>query len=179
MEKNEKLVSAIRGLTVAVWVLCAFVGIQLAILIASFALYTSPIIDRINESEFGVSSVPSFGSSFEKRPSQEELTTEEEIKLATGIVLTELRKNGDKYQSYVVEILKNTSPGEFPIKIGDTYPRKAIYATEDHTMHSGVIALFHGEFAAEWHTLYIYGDRIPGYGNMSISKLKELIRESQ
>jgi hypothetical protein len=172
MDTNEKLVSAIRGLTVAVWVLCAFVGIQLAILITSFALYTSPIIDRIN-------AVPSLGSNFEKRPSQEELTTEEEIKLSTGIVLTELRKSGDKYQSYVVEILKQTSSGEFPIKIGDIYPRKAIYATEDHTMHNGVVALFHGEFAAEWHTLYVYGDRIPGYGNMSVSKLKELIRESQ
>jgi hypothetical protein len=64
------------------------------------------------------------------------------------------------------------------IKTGDSFESLRFYPRKDGRLRSGVLIFFSGSPAIERATLYLYEDRIIGYGDMPLSVAIEKFKKN-
>ena len=175
--------TSIKRLTLAIWVVAAVLLAQVIVSVVPF-IFPNWFFSKFSETGFeshpipeAATELPRFTSVKENSspPDTHTMTGEEQIAAASAIILSEIRPEGDKYQWYVTEIVKDTTGGELSIKVGDQYPRHPLYPEPNSKIPEGSLVFTWGEIPTEWHTSYIYDNRIPSFGGMPVSKLRDLV----
>jgi hypothetical protein len=95
---------------------------------------------------------------------------DEQIKKSTAIAVARYTESNDgSYVATISEIYKDNESVMLNIKIGDSYESLRFYPRKDNRLRSGVLIFFTGSPAIERATLYLYDDRIIGYGDMPLA----------
>jgi hypothetical protein len=176
MIENDKLANAVRGLTIAVWVLVALTAVQVA-----WTLWAWFRPQTFSSTEFETSSaVRSGGMTNEQIREDNEFSAyppERKIERASLIVLTRYEKDGDRQKAVITEILKRTPDTRFFYNVGDEYHELSHMGT-DHGHGDGQVAFLTGN-PPRMNVSYSYEqERVGGLGHMPLAKIRELAQQS-
>lgn len=166
--------SAIRRLTVAVWILIALVIINICISLLG-ALFPLATAKRL-----AVSTPETFSSSLaplEEYNNFSDWPLKKQIENATVIAVIRYEKDGDRFKAIISEILKQDPNVDFHYKVGDEYSLAGFVPREGTTYGDGSIIFFTGTHALMRYGCDLFGDRIAAFGDMSLDVLKQLVNK--
>lgn len=169
----DRIAKGIRGLSIAVWCLVAINGLQMAAWIVPFV---APGFYAKQVASMTMSSDPPM----QKFESWEGLTLEQKVKRASLILITENKQENGKIRSIIKEELKRTPKTEFHYSVGDEYsPASILQPKADTRYGDGALVLFQGSPAMNHGSYAIYDGRIPGLGEIPVSKVREIVAASK
>ncbi len=176
MTETDKLASAVRGLTIAVWVLTALTALQMG-----WTLWAWLRPQTLSSTEFETSSgVKSGGMTDERIREDNEFSAyppERKIERASLIVVTKYEKDGDRQKAVITEILKRKPDTRFFYNVGDEYHELSHIGT-DHGHSDGQVAFLTGN-PPRMNVSYSYEqERVGGLGHMPLAKIRELAQQS-
>lgn len=103
-----------------------------------------------------------------------ELNQEQQIATANALLVIRYREGSDGERlAYVDEVYLRDAGVSIKYKKGDLYPRMNYYPKNKYTQRSGSVVFFSGSPSTYRHGLYLYEDRLPGYGDMPLHLLVE------
>lgn len=113
----------------------------------------------------------------EKFPPFHEGTIQERVEIATAITLAQYEKapNGEM-QAIITEILK--APTNFQYSVGDEHVSGRYLPEAGQSRGDKLIVFFVGSPPRFAQSFSVYGDRIPGAGDMELQGFLELVRAS-
>lgn len=107
------------------------------------------------------------------------LPYDEQIAQASALVVAEYRQSSDgKFEAFVTEIHSKSANIDIPYGVGDLVPDATYYLTENSVERSGFVKIFISNPPQEASTMFLYDDRIAGYGDMPLKLLVEKFRDS-
>ena len=171
---------AIRGLAAAVWclagVLLAFLAFYALALLRPQALFGQRSSTG-SASRSGITSTPmERPSSFE--PGFPSLMPEEKIKKASAILVTSWKREGATAKAVVTEIVKQKPGTRLYYSVGDEYSHFGAEMPRE-VYGDGEVVLMVGSPAEMRESYSFEGGRIGGLGDMPLTKLRELAKQSQ
>ena len=180
----DPIVRAIRGLTVAVWVLCGLIFVQLAYYAFSYASSWR----WMRQAAGGIRSETKSTTSYEpsaagmRRDSGadfHDLPPEQKVARASAILLVSYQKDGDRYKAVVAEVLKRNPGVELHYGVGDEMVMYSYYPNDDSSRGEGQVVFMLGS-PAEMRSSYSFDHgRIGGMGDMPIEKLREMVKKGK
>ena len=178
---SEPIVRALRALTIAVWVLCGLVFVQLAFYGASYWsswrwMRNSGRVTSATTST--TSSEPSAaGMRTDSGAGFHDLPAEQKVARASAILLISYQKDGDRYKAVVAEVLKLDPGVELHYNVGDEMVMYSYYPSDDSSRGEGQVVFMLGS-PAEMRSSYSFDHgRIGGMGDMPIGKLREMVKK--
>ena len=169
--------SAIRRLTLAVWILIVLVAINIGVSLFS-ALFPLAIAKRLTASLPGSFS-PEFIVTRDSNAGFSDWPLEKQIDKASVIAVARYEKDGGRYKAVISEILKKGPDTQFYYKVGDEYPQGGYYPKDGTSHGDGQIIFFTGSPATMRYSCSFYGDRILAFGDMPFDVLRNLISKKQ
>lgn len=176
-ERQDKLGRAIRGLSLAVWVLAALTLVQTA-----FYAYWYVFAQRQYSRYFppqGTGATkrqtPSPPVDFERESRFHDLSPEEKIRESSAILLTAWRKDGDRMKPIITEIVKKKPDVTLYFDVGDEYDPFGHSGRPMETAHGdGEVVFLTGSPAMMRSACSFSGERISCLADMPLKKLREL-----
>jgi len=125
--------------------------------------------------------IGSFSQSYEEDAKFRELSFDEQISEATALVIARYSDTEDGGRIAIIsEIHKDNESIFLNVKIGDVRQDSKYYPDENEfRTRTATITIYTGSPPEERSTLYLYGDRIAGYGNMPLKLLLEKFGKSE
>ncbi|NJK92950.1 MAG: hypothetical protein HC904_14705 [Blastochloris sp.] len=167
--------SAIRRLTIAVWILSVLVAVN--IVISSFSALFPPAITKRMALSLPGSFTPGFTQQQDDYKGFYDWPLEKQIDAASVIAVTKYEKDGDRYKAVISEILKQAPEVQFNYKVGDEYMGGGYYPKEGTSRGDGAIIFFTGSPSSMEYSCSFYGDRIAAFGDMPFEVLRKLINK--
>ena len=184
MDNSDKLARAIRGLTIAIWCWIGFQALTYAYSMWNFWSVTQGTnTERVSHaypasasaSENDPDGEPEFDNDFSARPIRDK------IRLATAILLVEMKEEAGVHKALVQEVLK-VKPGiRLYYKVGDEYDEMSHYpggGCGDCTLTQHSLVFMMGNPATMRFSTTFEGDRLASLGGMTIDELRRLAQES-
>lgn len=180
---QKELISTIRSLSIAVWVLVVIGIVNLGIY-----FYSSRGIYKSVEESANIQLQPEelkpvnakkqiSAKSYPEIPFHE-LGPKETIERSKVIFMTKNVDKGDKMVCIITEVLKKANNYTFYYKPGDEYQSCSRFK-KPNTRYGGGSIHFISEGFGLVSSSSIYGDRIPGLNDIPLSLFKEMITKSQ
>src|SRR3990172_10424213 len=158
----EEIAKRIRGLTVAVWILAALYGLQVA-------AWLVPVLAP----HFYISNVaPSSGIPRESFERWEGLSCEEKVKRASIVLITEYKLEEGKLRAIIKEELKRKPGTTSHYAVGDEYLPLSIVPEKNTRYGEGSLVLLEGSPATNRESYSIYNGSVRALGEMPISKIR-------
>jgi len=167
--------SAIRRLTIAIWILIALGVINIGVSI--FAALFPPAIAKRLAASLPESLAQEFMSFHDNYAGFSDWPLEKQIAEASVIAVARYEKDGDRYKAIISEILKKGSDVQFYYKVGDEYTQGGHYLKERTRYGDGQIIFFTGSPASMRYSCSFDGDRIAAFGDMPFEVLRKLINK--
>lgn len=184
MDNSDKLARAIRGLTIAIWCWIGFQALTYAYSVWNFwrvtGESTTERLTRDSPSSASPSSndsggEPEFDDDFSARPIRDK------IRLASAILLVEMKEDAGVHKAVVQEVLK-VKPGiRLYYKAGDEYDELSHYpggGCGDCTLTQHSLVFMMGNPATMRFATTFEGDRLASLGGMTIDEFRRLAQES-
>jgi len=106
------------------------------------------------------------------------LSYEEQIAAASAIVISRYSETKDEGRvATVTEVLKDNEAIVVPAKAGDLRRDSKYYPDDEFRPRTGTVTFYTGSPAVVRSTLYLYEDRVAGYGDMPLDLLIKKFRE--
>ena len=178
---RSPITKALRGLTIAVWCLCALTLAQILLYVAAYMRplgfsteAASTSIGRAAQATPGpIPGEPMRRSSFDE-PSPEEM-----VKEASAILLTQWRRVKGEPREIVTEILKHRRGTTLHYSVGDEYELPGVGFRHEYASSDGNVIFMEGS-PAWMRCAYSYrGERVAAFGDMPLRKLRELARSAK
>jgi hypothetical protein len=180
---SDPMVRAIRGLTIAVWVLCGLVFVQLAFYGASYASSWRWMRQAAGGSRTTGTDIytPSSASRHadDGGAGFHDLPVEQKVARSSAILLISYQKDGDRFKAVVAEILKQTPDVELHYAVGDEMAMYSYYPKSDESRGEGQVVFMTGSPAMMRSSYSFDHGRIGGMGDMPIEKLREMVRNTR
>ena len=178
----DPIVRAIRGLTIAVWVLCGLTFVQVAYYGLSYAMSWK----WMRQAAGGIRSSTTSSTSYEPSSAGRqhdsgadfhELPPEQKVARASAILLVSYQKDGDRFKAVVAEVLKRNPGVELHYNVGDEMVMYSYYPSDDSSRGEGQVVFMLGS-PAEMRSSYSFDHgRIGGMGDMPLEKLREMVKK--
>ena len=172
----DRLVRAVRGLTLAVWVLGALTLVQTAInaywyLSAQrqYSRYFPP-----QETRTAKQQTPSLPVDYERESRFHDLSPEEKIRESSAILLTALRQDGDRTKQIITEIVKKKPGVPLYFDVGDDFDTFGGSRSREYAAGDGQVVFLTGSPAMMRSACSFSGERISCLSEMPLRKLREL-----
>ena len=181
---SDPIVRAIRGLTIAVWVLCGLTFVQVAYYGLSYAMSWKWIRQTAGGSRSETTSTTSYEPSTAGRETDSgagfhDLAAEQKVDRASAILLVSYQKDGDRFKAIVAEVLKLKPGVELHYNVGDEMVMYSYYPSDNASRGEGQVVFMLGS-PAEMRSSYSFDHgRIGGMGDMPIEKLREMVRKAK
>ncbi len=107
------------------------------------------------------------------------LSQEEQINAANAFLIVRYR-DGEEGQklAFVSEVHRRSPNVAIEYQAGDLYPRMHYYPENEIDTRSGAVVFFAGTPSTYRHGLYLYDDRVTGYGGMPLRVLIKKLKEN-
>jgi hypothetical protein len=178
---SDPVVRAMRGLTIAVWVLCGLVFVQVAFYgwgyVSSWRWMRKS--GRIASATTSTTSYApsSAGMRTDTGPNFHELPADQKVAQASAILLVSYQKDGDRFKAVVAEVLKLNPGTELYYNVGDEMAMYSYYPTDNESRGEGQVVFMVGS-PADMRSSYSFDHgRIGGMGDMPIDKLREMVKK--
>jgi hypothetical protein len=104
---------------------------------------------------------------------------EKQVQAASIIAITKWQKSDSRLKCIITEILKQAPNTTFYYKVGDEYVPGSNQIEDDTIYGDGQVMFFTGSPATFRYSTTYSNDRISGMGDMPITELRDLIRDSK
>ena len=166
----ERIAKGIRGLTVAVWCLVAISVFQVA-------AWVVPMLAPNFYMRYIAPSTPDAPrESFE---SWQGLSFEDKVKRSSIVLITEYKSEGGKLRAIIKEELKHKAGATYHYAVGDEYLPLSIVPRENTTYGEGSLVLLQGSPATNRESYSIFNGSVSSLGEMPLSKVREIVAQSQ
>ena len=170
VSRLEQIARGVRGLSIAVWCLVAINVVQIGAWIVPLVAPNFYVRHTASSPD-----VPR-----QMLDPWEGLTFEEKVKRASIVLLTENKREGGKIRAVIKEELKRAPNTTFNYSVGDEYGPASISEPKEKTQYGdGAIVLMQGSPAINRGSFAIYNGSVPGLGDMSLSKVREIVAASK
>jgi hypothetical protein len=167
--------SAIRRLTLAIWILIVLVVINIGV--SLFGALLPPAIAKRLTASLPESFAPEFTAIQDNYAGFSDWPLEKQIAEASVIAVAKYEKDGDRYKAVISEILKKGPDIKFYYKVGEEYAQGGYYPKEGTRYGDGQIIFYTGSPASMRYSCTFDGDRIAAFGDMPFETLRKMINE--
>jgi hypothetical protein len=177
----DQIAKALKGLTIAVWCLCALTFLQFAayaaIYLRAFSGFRgSPAANIGRPPPRTAGPIP--GEPIRGSSSFHDLPPDEMVKQASAILLTQWRKVDGEVKQIVTEILKHRPGTTLYYSVGDEYEPPGSRPQEYITGNGNVVFMEDSPASMRFSCSYS-GERVASFGDMPLTKLRQLAREAK
>jgi hypothetical protein len=178
---SEPIVRALRALTIAVWVLCGLVFVQVAFYGASYwsSWRWMRNSGRVTSATTSTTSYEPSAAGMRRDSGADfhDLPAEQKAARASAVLLISYQQDGDRFKAVVAEVLKLNPGVELHWNVGDEMPMYSYYPVDNESRGEGQVVFLLGS-PAEMRSSYSFDHgRIGGMGDMPLEKLREMVKK--